>query len=422
MTRSPSGAADAVGVPPVTATAARTEPRDGRMGGVTPLPARPVLDPIALGLLAAALGVSLVLVLAEAPVLDPGNLPTMLALTVVLGGYRVWLLVRNPDEVVRRVGFWPAMAVTAALVLISPVYGLVAFLGYLEAPMTMTGRHRIAAMLATAATCAAAQTGGPGSPLWSWAVVALFFSINVVIVVLIDVMERQRGRMVTDLERTVAELRESERRNAALSAQLVAHAREAGVQEERSRLSREIHDTVAQGLVGIITQLEAVEDAEGEDRHTRLAVAGEAARDALAEARRAVHALASPRLDDDSLPAALETLIRQTGETSGLDARLVVDGEAVPTPADAALLRVCQEALSNVTRHAEAERVVVTLGYSPDEVRLDVRDDGGGFDPTTTRSGHGLPGMRQRLAGQGGALEIETEEGAGCTISAAVPR
>ena len=99
-----------------------------------------------------------------------------------------------------------------------------------------------------------------------------------------------------------------------------------------------------------------------------------------------------------------------------------MDGEPAPSPFDAELLRICQEGLANVVRHGAASRVMVTLGYSADQVRLDVRDDGRGFDPATVRSGHGLPGIRQRLAIIGGTLEIETSEGGGCTISAAVPR
>jgi len=225
-----------------------------------------------------------------------------------------------------------------------------------------------------------------------------------------------------DLERTVAELSASEDRNVRLQDQLLAQARDAGVQEERARLSREIHDTVAQSLVGIITQLEAASDITARDHTTRLQRAGATARDALGEARRAVRALASPRLDDDQLPTALAGFVREIAEATSIDARFTLDGEPAPTPYDAELLRICQEALTNVAKHSTASRVMVTLGYSADAVRLDVRDDGSGFDAAVVRSGHGLPGIRQRLANIGGMLEIETSEGGGCAVSAAVPR
>lgn len=245
--------------------------------------------------------------------------------------------------------------------------------------------------------------------------------LNLLIVAIITMAERAREQSITKLETMVAELTASEQRNAALREQLLTQAREAGIQDERDRLSREIHDTVAQGLVAIITQLEAATP-DAPDLPDRLDRARGAAREALGEARRAVKALASPRLDTASLAHALAELVRQTGETTGLDAHFQLLGDPVSTDADAELLRITQEALSNAVRHAEASRLVVTLDYEPDEVRLDVRDNGRGFDLNGQASGRGLPGMRERLVGLGGTLEIETSEGGGCTISAAVPR
>lgn len=380
------------------------------------------LDPIALSMLLVGLAVSVTLLVTEAPVLDTRWVPVMVALTLVSVAWRVYLLVRAPDVSVRRVGFWPALLAGCLLVLISPVYGLYVFLGYMEAPIIARGLQRSAAMVTTAAACALAQIGGPRSTLWSWPMYGLFLAVNVGIASLIMLLERQREQMTLDLERMVAELRASEERNARLQAQLLLQARDAGVQEERARLSREIHDTVAQSLVGIITQLEASSDVTALDHTVRLERAGSTARDALGEARRAVRALASPRLDEDELPAALARLSRQIAEVSGIDARFTVDGQPTPTPHDAELLRVCQEALSNVVKHSAASKVMVTLGYSVDEVRLDVRDDGRGFDPGADCSGQGLPGVRQRLANLGGSMELETSTGGGCTLSAAVPR
>lgn len=380
------------------------------------------LDPIALSMLGVGLAVSVTLLAIEAPALDARWVPLMVVLTLATAAWRVWLIARTPDVRVRRVGFWPSLLAGCLLVLISPVYGLYAFLGYLEAPLVSRGVQRSAAMVVTAAACALAQIGGTRSPLWSWPLYALVLAVNVGIALLIMAVERQRERVMLDLERTVTELRASEERNACLQDQLLTQARDAGIQEERARLSREIHDTVAQSLVGIITQLEAASDITASDHTTRLGRAAATARDALGEARRAVRALASPRLDEDELAAALTRLVRQIAESIAIDADFALDGDPAPTPHDAHLLRICQEALANVAHHAAAARVVVTLGYSADEVRLDIRDDGCGFDPAAVRSGHGLPGIRQRLADIGGTLEIETSEGGGCTVSAAVPR
>ena len=380
------------------------------------------LDPIALSMLLVSLAVSVTLVAIKAPVVNARWAPVMVVLTLGLAAWRVWLIVRERDVRLRRAGFWPSLLAGVLLVLISPVYGLYAFLGYIEAPIVSRGTQHWVAMVITAAACAYAQIGGPASPLWSSPLYALFFAVNAGIALLIMLVERGRERTLLDLERAVSELRAAEVRNARLRHQLLAQARDAGVQEERSRLSREIHDTVAQSLVGIITQLEAASDVTAPGHTARLQRAGATARDALGEARRAVRALASPRLDDDELPAALAALVRQIAEATGLDARFTMDGDPAPTRHDADLLRVCQEALANVARHAAASRVMVTLGYSADEVRLDIRDDGRGFSLTSVGPGNGLPGIRQRLAGIDGTLEIETAEGGGCTISAAVPR
>jgi len=380
------------------------------------------LDPIALSMLLVSLAVSVTLAAVKAPVLDAGLVPVMVVLTLAAAAWRVWLMVRSPDIRVRRAGFWIGLLAGCLLVMISPVYGLYAFLGYMEAPIIARGVQRSGATVITAAACALAQIGGPRSSLWSWPLYGLLLAVNVGIALLIMLVERRRERVMLDLERTVAELSASEDRNVRLQDQLLAQARDAGVQEERARLSREIHDTVAQSLVGIITQLEAASDITARDHTTRLQRAGATARDALGEARRAVRALASPRLDDDQLPTALAGFVREIAEATSIDARFTLDGEPAPTPYDAELLRICQEALTNVAKHSTASRVMVTLGYSADAVRLDVRDDGSGFDAAVVRSGHGLPGIRQRLANIGGMLEIETSEGGGCAVSAAVPR
>ena len=105
---------------------------------------------------------------------------------------------------------------------------------------------------------------------------------------------------------------------------------------------------------------------------------------------------------------------------------LTVSGDPRLTAADGDLIRVVQEALSNVARHASAHQVSVSVDYLDVEVLLDIHDDGVGFDPTctdgpTAAGGHGLPGMAERLRGAAGSLAVESEPGAGCVVSAAVP-
>jgi signal transduction histidine kinase len=214
----------------------------------------------------------------------------------------------------------------------------------------------------------------------------------------------------------------------------VTQAREAGVTEERQRLAGEIHDTLAQGLTGIIAQLEAAEHTRTDPgeltRH--LAQAAGLARSSLTEARRSVRALRPEQLEDASLPEALRELTRGWSEQTGVAAALEVTGTPVRAGADveAAVFRAAQEALSNVAKHAQAARVQLTVSYAGDTLLLDVADDGSGFDPATTGpaaagpaagGGYGLTGMEQRLGRVGGTLTIESVPGTGTTINAAVP-
>ena len=161
-------------------------------------------------MLLVSLAVSVTLVAVEAPALDARWVPVLVVLTLAASAWRVWLLVRSPDLRLRRAGFWPSLLAGVLLVLISPVYGLYAFLGYIEAPLVFRGVQRSAAMVLTAAACAYAQIGGVTSPLWSWPLYALFLAVNVGIALLIMLVERQREQTMLELERAVAELRAAE--------------------------------------------------------------------------------------------------------------------------------------------------------------------------------------------------------------------
>ncbi|SEF35939.1 Signal transduction histidine kinase [Amycolatopsis pretoriensis] len=210
--------------------------------------------------------------------------------------------------------------------------------------------------------------------------------------------------------------------NASLHAQLVARAREAGVLDERQRLAREIHDTLAQGLTGIVTQLEA---ADGPERERRLARVRELARDSLGEARRAVQALRPEPLDAAQLPEALSELARRVAETSGAAVEVETTGEIRPLlpELEVTLYRVAQEALANAEKHAKASRIGLTLSYADDLVLLDVVDDGVGFRPGDRGdgTGFGLEAMRRRVQRVAGTLTVESTPGDGTAVSAQVP-
>jgi signal transduction histidine kinase len=233
--------------------------------------------------------------------------------------------------------------------------------------------------------------------------------------------------MLDDLATANVRLEEALRENAGLHAQLLVQAREAGMLDERQRMAGEIHDVLAQGLTGIVTQLEAA-DAHPREREHHLAAAKRLARQGLAEARRSVQALRPQQLDGAALPEALGEVVESWSELTGLRAELVTTGSPrrLLPEIEATLLRTAQEGLANVAKHADAGRVGLTLSYMEDVVTLDVRDDGAGFDPAEPREatadgGFGLRAMRERLSRIAGTLEVESEPGAGTAISACVP-
>lgn len=237
----------------------------------------------------------------------------------------------------------------------------------------------------------------------------------------LDLETRARQAVVDQLVAAQAELAEEQHRTGALA--------------ERTRLSREIHDSVGQGLSSINLLLQAAEQSwsgqpETAREHVRTAAA--TARDGLDEVRRVVRDLAPAELTDDASGAALaEALERAAAEsalsTAGLDVAVRVHGTPVPVPPDvaAALVRTARGALANVREHAGAGRVALTLTYQLDEVVLDVRDDGRGFDPAQVRPsgtrGRGITGIRERAAGLGGSTEVESAPGEGTTVSVRFP-
>ncbi|WP_410598872.1 sensor histidine kinase [Amycolatopsis sp. lyj-90] len=242
-----------------------------------------------------------------------------------------------------------------------------------------------------------------------------------------DERNRQREEALRELAEANLRLEASLAENAALHEQLLARARETAVHGERERMAREIHDTLAQGLTGIITQLQAAEhDPDSWRRRTTAATA--LARESLTEARRSVHALRPEPLRTSRLGEALDGVAERWSALHGVAVRVTTTGTAVPLSpeTEVALLRTAQEALANVANHARATRAGVTLSYLEGEVAVDVRDDGRGFDPLsprgdTTGTGFGLTSMRQRIESLAGTLRIESEPGGGTGISACVP-
>jgi signal transduction histidine kinase len=201
---------------------------------------------------------------------------------------------------------------------------------------------------------------------------------------------------------------------------------------ERNRIAREIHDTLAQGYVGISVQLEVLSEllrlnkVDAASKHldkTRGYV-----REGLADARQSIWALRSQDSDETTLPVRIRRLVEQAGG-HGLDAQFGVYGayRSLPPGIEREILRVAQEAIHNVKKHAGATKLSVQFEYHPGEVALEVRDDGSGFEmqpgvPFNGQPGHyGLTGMRERAAAIGGSFQVESAPGAGTSVKLRAP-
>jgi PAS domain S-box-containing protein len=203
-------------------------------------------------------------------------------------------------------------------------------------------------------------------------------------------------------------------------------AEEASILEERNRIAREIHDTLAQALTGVIVHMEVAKVVVPEDSKARnhLIQAHNLARDGLAEARRSVWALRPQVLEQGDLEQALESLVHGLTAGTAIKGQCTIEGTRYPLPShvETNLLRIAQEAFVNALKHAHANAVQVELTFRSQAVSLCVRDDGRGFQPELLRGkGFGLVGMRERIQSLGGQLTIASQPGQGTEVIAVVP-
>ncbi|MFZ3559938.1 MULTISPECIES: sensor histidine kinase [unclassified Streptomyces] len=328
-------------------------------------------------------------------------------------------------------------ALAFGLAWINPLFAFYAAIGYFGADRFLLPRLIKPGLAASAVILAGSQSGGlPPENAAQWALFGALYAINMALVaamIHLDSKERERTEAqvatIAELERTNKALQDALDENAALHSQLLVQAREAGISDERRRLAAEIHDTIAQGLTGIIAQLQVVAGTD-DPRLSRehLDRAADLARHSLGEARRSVHNLAPAALDDATLAEALKKTVADWSARTGVRADFTLTGTAEPLheEIEASLLRIAEEALSNAARHAAATRLGVTLSFMAGQVTLDVRDDGRGFDPLAVPArsgsgGFGLDGMRARAERLAGGVTVESEEGGGTAISAHVP-
>jgi PAS domain S-box-containing protein len=215
---------------------------------------------------------------------------------------------------------------------------------------------------------------------------------------------------------------------AAHGQELLEQQREAAILKERTRMARDIHDTLAQGFTGVVVQMEAAEEALLDDdlehgvRHVQRA--RELARDGLNEARRSVHALRPQALEKAAFADALKAIIKNTAVGTALRTDFKVNGKPrhLTPNVEENLLHIGQEALTNALKHAHATKFQASLSFDSDAVRLELLDNGDGFVADSINGGGiGLIGMKERADQIGAIVEILSEPGAGTRIIAVSP-
>ncbi len=215
------------------------------------------------------------------------------------------------------------------------------------------------------------------------------------------------------------------------NARLYKETGQIAVMEERNRMAREIHDTLAQGFTGIILQLEAAEQAlsNNNDVLQHLNKARSLARGSLNEARRSVWDLRPKALEQLSLLEALRQEAGSFASSTNIKTRIDIseNTRTLPPEVETTLLRVCQEALNNIRKHAKATEVRIAIAFDDSGVSLTVRDNGQGLKTGTIKGekgehkGFGLISMQERARNVGGKFEIQSEKGKGTMVKVAIP-
>jgi signal transduction histidine kinase len=219
------------------------------------------------------------------------------------------------------------------------------------------------------------------------------------------------------------------------NARLYEETRQIAVMEERNRMAREIHDTLAQGFSGIILQLEAGEQAMGTDEaalQRHLNQARNLARKSLAEARRSVWNLRPQALEQKPLAEAIKQEADRFSQTTGVGVKINIVGDKrdLPPEIEAGILRIFQESVTNVRKHAHATEVEVNLTFNDSSAELTVRDNGVGFKSKVSGDGErrkkksdtfGLISMRERARSFGGTFDVQSRTGKGTLVKIVIP-
>jgi|GEM_PF-6761642 len=218
----------------------------------------------------------------------------------------------------------------------------------------------------------------------------------------------ERRRLIEELQETREQLAQAERL--------------AGIAHERQRLAADLHDTLVQSLISVVTHLEAAENTPEQTIH-HLQTAKQAARDSLQDARQVIQGLRPPANNADAFRDEILKVCQKWKNRSNFAIEFTQAGNAVilSNEMQHAIIRITQESLANISRHADASQVFVTLKFTPDAVKLFIADDGKGFD-TGAKTGNGIPNMRQRTQAFDGTFSVASCTKEGTTIAAIFPQ
>jgi signal transduction histidine kinase len=318
---------------------------------------------------------------------------------------------------------WPLPVLAVILgIAVAVDYGPVTTIPLLLAVFTVAESADRTTVVVAAVITAVALSVAPwvhGDTLAAGGIISRFVAVGLAVAV--GLWLRARADYVTGLQERAERLEREQ--------QLMAQH---SVAEERLRIARELHDVVAHNVSLMVVQAQALAATGGGDheQQTALARVADLGREALSEMHRMLGVLrvqnaGAPEREPNPGVRDLERLIGRTRE-AGLDASLVIEGPVreLPPGVDLSVYRIVQEALTNVVRHAAAQHAVVTLAYSPDALGVTVFDDGVGPQAGENGSsgGHGLVGMRERVALFGGRLETgRRADGAGFRVHASLP-
>jgi len=281
--------------------------------------------------------------------------------------------------------------------------------------MSLTTPPAVVAAVAISVVPLLSQLAWYGTDGRDLAITAALTGMTVVVSPMIGIWVRSAIEQGQRLETVTAELASSRAEAARL-------AHEAGTTAERSRLAREIHDTLAQGFTSIVTLSQAADaswDSDPDTARAQVRLIEQTARDNLAESRALVADLSPAPIADASLADALRRLGERHYAETVVPVAVSAASAPLPTAIEVVLLRSAQEALANVRKHAQATDVGLMLCQSAGGARLTLRDNGIGFDPP--RPGYGLTGMRHRVEQVGGSMRVDSAPGAGTLVEVEVP-